>query len=338
MPFGKPQSRKINTDHLPGPIATSYRRIFTRHEPDIERLMFVLDTAEITSRFLGAVVLCSLRELVQKGKADPPLIPMGDPRLRLKKPSFGLWMEILREGSRRLRDCGDAFDSPAAADLASRFCGYVFDERGKLKGRPYGDLDAILVIRNKLHHPAEELDIAHLCEEALKLLNQALEPLSFFEDYPLYVVKQINLHRRRLSSSEYLHQCFLLQGEIDFPVAENDSRTWHTETNEVLLYRDDTSYLNLDPLFVYVHADEIDRAGGGKGADDVQPGLYCFAGVAAKSSGLLVTYLPCAGSSKSFASSTSSFRDPNLTDYLNQGVEEMLALLEGGRVQAAGTP
>ena len=49
MKFGKPKSRKIQTDHLPGPIATSYRRIFTRHDPDVERLVFVLDTAEITA-------------------------------------------------------------------------------------------------------------------------------------------------------------------------------------------------------------------------------------------------------------------------------------------------
>ena len=90
MPFGKSKARRIQTDHLPGPIATAYRRIFTRHEPDVERLMFVLDTAEITARFLSAVVLCTLRELAQQGRLTPPLVDMGDPSVRLKKPSFGL--------------------------------------------------------------------------------------------------------------------------------------------------------------------------------------------------------------------------------------------------------
>jgi len=81
MAFGKPKSRRIQTDHLPGPIATSYRRIFTRHEPDVERLIFILDTAEITARFLSAVVLCTLRALAQQGKVEPPLVDAGDCRL-----------------------------------------------------------------------------------------------------------------------------------------------------------------------------------------------------------------------------------------------------------------
>ena len=329
MAFGKAKSKKIQTDHLPGPIATNYRRIFTRHEPDVERLMFVLDTAEITARFLSAVVLCTLRELAQEGKVEPPLVDLGDPRTRLKKPSFGLWMEILREGARRLHGQEDWFTDEAARSLAMDVCGYVFDERQKTKGRPYADLDAIVVIRNKVHHPAEDLDIASLCEEAEKLLNQALTPLEFFEEYTPYVVKQINLRRRRMSSPEYQHQCFLLHGEIDFPAAESDVRDWHTETSDVLVYRGPTSYLNLDPLFVYVHADEIDKSklGSDKNADELYPGMYCFAGFSSKSSGIVVDYLPCAGSSKSFRTSNQAFRDAEMTDCLNQGVEQLLELL-----------
>ena len=329
MPFGKLRSNKIQTDHLPGPIATSYRRIFTRHEPDVERLMFILDTAEITARFLCAVVLCTLRELAQQGKVEPPLIDIGDPSTRMKKPSFGLWMEILREGARRLHGNEDCFTDGAARSLAMDVCGYVFNEHQKTKGRPYADLDAIVVIRNKVHHPAEELDIPSLCEEAERLINEALSPLEFFENYTPYVVKQINLRRRRMASAEYQHQCFLLQGEIDFPTAESDDRDWHTETSDVLIYRGPTSYLNLDPLFVYVHADEIDMGelGSNKKAEGLFPGMYCFAGFDSKSSGLVVDYLPCAGSSKSFRTSNQAFRDPDMTSCLNQGVEELLQLL-----------
>ena len=329
MPFGKPKARKIQTDHLPGPIATNYRRIFTRHDPDVERLMFVLDTAEITARFLSALVLCMLRELAQQGKLEPPLVDLGDPAVRLKKPSFGLWMEILREGARRLHGNEDMFENEAAQSLAREITGYVFNEQQKTKGRPYADLDAIVVIRNKVHHPAEELHIPALCEEAEKLINQALEQLSFFEDYPLYLVKQINLRRRRMSSPQYEHQCFLLQGEIDFPTAESDQRDWFTETSEVLIYRDETSYLNLDPLFVFVHADEIDKCavGSNKKGEDLLPGMYCFAGFASKSAGLVVDYSPCSSSSKSFRTSTGAFLDPNTTACLNEGVEELLALL-----------
>ena len=329
MAFGKPKSRRIQTDHLPGPIATSYRRIFTRHEPDVERLMFVLDTAEITARFLSAVVLCSLRELAQQGQIEPPLVDLGDPRTRLKKPSFGLWMEILREGARRLHGHEDWFTDEAARSLAMDVCGYVFDERQKTKGRPYADLEAVVVIRNKVHHPAEDLDIPALCEEAERLINQALPPLEFFENYTPYVVKQINLRHRRLSSAAYQHQCFLLQGEIDFPEAQTDERNWHTETSDVLVYRGETSYLNLDPLFVYLHADEIDKSklGSARSAEALYPGMYCFAGFSSKSSGIVVDYLPCAGSTKSFRTSNDAFRDADMTSHLNQGVEELLALL-----------
>ena len=159
MAFGKPKTRKIQTDCLPGPIAISYRRIFTRHEPDVERLLFILDTAEMTARFLSTVVLATLRELHQAGKIEAPLIDLGDPSKRLKKPSFGLWMEILREGARRLLEVQDLFEDDAAHAFAMDVCQYVFDRRQKMKGRPYADLDAIVVIRNKVHHPDESLDI-----------------------------------------------------------------------------------------------------------------------------------------------------------------------------------
>jgi hypothetical protein len=329
MGFGKKKSRKIETEHLPGPIATSYRRIFTRHEPDIERLMFILDTAELTARFLSAVVMCTLRDLESDGKIEKPLIDLGDPRMRLRKPSFGLWMEILREGARRLHGNEDFFTDEAAQSLAMQVCGFVFNDNKKTKGRPYADLDAIVVIRNKVHHPAEELDIPAMCEEAETLINSALSQLDFFKDFTPYVVKQINLRRRRMSSAEYQHQCFLLQGEIDFPVAENDDRKWHTETNDVLIYLSEDSYLNLDPLFVYLHADEIDQAkiGSGKNTEELYPGMYCFAGFASKSAGLVVDYLPCAGSTKSFRTSNEAFCDPDVTSCLNRGVEELLDLL-----------
>ncbi|MDH3591107.1 MAG: hypothetical protein OER88_04475 [Planctomycetota bacterium] len=337
MAFGKPKSNKIRTEHLPGPIATSYRRIFTRHEPDVERLMFILDTAEITARFLSAVVLTMLRELVQSGKLEAPLIDLGDASKRLKKPSFGLWMEILREGARRLHGQAALFDDDAAQSLATAVCAFVFNDKRKTKDRPYADLDAIVVIRNKVHHPAEELDIPALCEEAEALINRALEQLDFFEHYPPYVVRQIHVRRHRLSEPGYQHQCFLLQGEIDFPTAEKDDRTWFTETNEVLLYRSETSYLNLDPLFVYIHADEIDKSkiGSNKQSAELYPGMYCFAGFASKASGLVVDYLPCASSSKSFRTSNEAFRDPDLTSFLNKGVSELLTLL--GAAPAAET-
>lgn len=328
MAFGKPKSTRIQTEHLPGPIATGYRRIFTRHEPDVERLIFILDTAEITARFLAAIIVCTLRELSSSGKFERPIIDMGDPRMRLRKPSFGLWMELLREGARRLHGQEELFEDESARDLAMHVCNVVFNERQKTKGRPYSDLDAILVIRNKVHHPNEELDIPSLCGEAEKLLNRSLEQLAFFEEFPLYVVKQINLRRHRLSNAAYQHQCFLLQGEIDFPTAENDERSWHTETNEVLIYRSDTSYLNLDPLLVYVHADEIDKEKNDRG--EVCPGLYSFSGFASKSAGLVIDYLPVAGSAKSFRTSTQAFHDEELTDCLNRGVGELLGMLEPG--------
>ena len=155
------------------------------------------------------------------------------------------------------------------------------------------------------------------------------KPLAFFESYTPYVVKQINLRNRRLLPAEYQHQCLLLHGEIDFPAATSDDRNWHSETNDVLIYRSETSYLNLDPLFLYLHVDEIDKSkiGSSKNADEVYPGMYCFAGFASKSSGVVVDYLPCAGSSKSFRTSNEAFRDPDLVSCLNQGVEELLDLL-----------
>ncbi|MGB0579160.1 MAG: hypothetical protein ACPGVU_05595 [Limisphaerales bacterium] len=333
MAFGKPKTTRIQTEHLPGPIATSYRRIFTRHEPDVERLIFVLDTAEITARFLASIIVCTLRELGLDEKLAKPIIEMGDPRMRLRKPSFGLWMELLREGARRLHGQEELFTDESARELAMNICNFVFNEHEKTKGRPYADLDAILVIRNKVHHPNEELDIPSLCAEAEKLLNNALGQLEFFAEFPLYVVKQINLRRRRMNDAAYQHQCFLLQGEIDFPTAENDERTWHTETNEVLIYRSESSYLNLDPLVVYLHPDEIDKEKGSK--EEVYPGLYAFSGFAAKSSGLVVDYLPCAGSTKAFRTNTQAFHDEHLTDCLARGMEELLGLMEAGSTEAA---
>lgn len=328
-PFGKPKFRKVECDHLPGPIATAYRRIFTRHERDVERLIFVCDTAEGTARFLAAVVLCALRELAQQEKLQPPLIDLGDPSMRLKKPSFGLWMEILREGARKLMNSLDLIDDEDSKLFATHLCQFVFNEQQKMKGRPYQDLDAIVVIRNQLHHPSEELDIPTACENAENLINSVLEKLQFFEDFPVYVVKQIVLEHRRGSSPKYDHQCFMLTGEIDFPSAVSDARPWHTETNEVIVHRGESSYLNLDPMFVNIQSDDIDKSklGSGKNAEELNPGMYSFAGFASKSSGLVVDYLPCSSSSSSFRTSNQAFSDPDLTGYLNQGVAEFLELL-----------
>ncbi len=329
MPIGKRNSSKISTDHLPGPIATAYRRIFTHHERDVDRLIHVLDTAETTARFLSAVVLGTLRELAQAGSLQPPIIDLGDPSMRLKKPSFGLWLEILREGARRL--CSDDLHitDEGARILAGHLRDYVFNEQQKTKDRPYANLEQLVVIRNQVHHPSEELDIPTLCESAEDLVNESLRGLSFFEDFPLYVVKTINMRNRRLSEPQYEHRCFVLQGEIDFPTAETDDRNWHTETNEVLIYRDETSYLNLDPLLLYVHPDDIDKSKVRSGTEDEElyPGMYGFAGFAKKSSGIVVEYLPLASSTKSFRTSNDAFRDKATKNCLEMGVEELLQLL-----------
>lgn len=329
MAFGKRIAGKISTEHLPGPIATAYRRIFTRHERDVERLIYVLDTGEVTARFLASVVLCALRELAHAGSIQRPIVDLGDPSSRLKKPSFGLWMEILREGSRRLMGDDIRFPDESSRALATKLCEYVFNEQQKTKGRPYTNLEQIVVIRNQVHHPSGELNVSAKCEAAESLINESLKSLSFFEDFPLYIVKTINMRNRRLTDPEYEHRCFILQGEIDFPTAEVDDRDWHTETNEVLIYRDETSYLNLDPLLLYLHPDDIDRSKveSGGDSDELYPGMYGFAGYAKKSSGIVVDYMPLASSTKSFRTSNDAFRHATTKACLNLGVEELLQLL-----------
>ena len=52
--------------------------------------------------------------------------------------------------------------------------------------------------------------------------------------------------------------------------------------------------------------------------------MYCFAGFAKKSSGIVVDYLPLASSTVSFRTSNDAFRYATTKTCLNLGVEELL--------------
>lgn len=89
-------------DTYPYPIAGLFSRLGTVEclDPYFDRrLNCILDVAEAISRFLSALVLCQCRDHAERHPGDPP--PAGvstDFRLHLKRPSWGHWLQLTREG------------------------------------------------------------------------------------------------------------------------------------------------------------------------------------------------------------------------------------------------
>ncbi|MCB1877930.1 MAG: hypothetical protein KDH88_18300 [Chromatiales bacterium] len=311
-------ARRVNLDVLPYPIATAMRRIRACHDKDAKRLKYVLQAAEMTARFLAIVVLADLRESIRAQRLEPNEALARFPD-SLRRPSFGHWIEILREGERLLADSEDAF-MPELRDL-------VFARKLGSPGEGLNLLQDIVTVRNRFAHgdmgPAE---IAKSCDELEAMMADLLRAMDFIEDYMPYYVKTVNVHRRRLEASKFAHQFWLLAGAYQDPEAIFSEREWHTDTEDFILEKEGGGFLNLHPLYLYLDPERYDEASG------IRPDLYVMNGFERKKQGWKIHYLPCGTSGREFNSQELEYASER--EMAERGIEELLQLLGSATAEA----
>jgi len=269
----------VDREILPYPIAMAYQRIRACHGKDARRLKYILQTAEMTARFLGVVALSDLREQLKAGRLAPPAA-LQNAVGRLRRPAFGHWIEIVREAVRLLQGLDTAF----MPELAS----VVFKAKSGALAAPFQLLSDAVILRNRFAHgdmkPAE---IAKACDPTAQAMDDILGALGFFERYPTYYVRRISVRKRRLGESSYEHDFCLMSGALSPPEAVSEPRPWHTDANEVIVMGPEGAYLNLDPLVVFYEGEDEDSD------PTILPDMYVLNGYDKKSAGPDIAYLPC---------------------------------------------
>ncbi|MBF0592050.1 MAG: hypothetical protein HQL02_08175 [Nitrospirae bacterium] len=235
---------------FPYPIAVSFKRINTADaiKSDEIKLYRILSAAEVIAVFLGSIVLCECREMVEKTKCRPSENLSGDILRKINKPSFGSWIFFVREGLRWIN--ANDFE-PTVNDLRD----FYFKKKNRESDSAVS-LNKLVEIRNNLEHGglknATPNELRMLCGETFGHLSIILQALDFLESYMLFYAKPIQVDKRRLKKPNFLHTLNLLVGESDELSAEDRDFPDPTESNDVILLHElDNKFLNLTPFIVY---------------------------------------------------------------------------------------
>lgn len=237
---------------FPYPIAAPFARLRTEEcmDPGLTRLKYILATGEAVARFCGILVLCECRATLEDQAADSRSEVLSkDLHEWLRAPSWGGWLQVMREGLKWLRS-QDL--KPQCCDLTD----FMLDRRG----RPSINLQALtqlLELRNRLSHDKlggvlHARDFERLCEESFPALEQVLAGLDFLMDYELTFVSEIHVHKRRRHKATFHHRFKVFGGESDTFSGDRETRPRYCESQTIILKALDSSvYLNLDPFFIY---------------------------------------------------------------------------------------
>lgn len=217
---------------FPFPIAyvvRSFQNITDSHS----KFTRLLDTHDVTTRFLAAVVIC---DLCLRGHRDRIQEMIKTMRLDLCKPSLGEWVGLLRGICNSLYD---KIEKPFMPELK--------------KGIPKSvckKMDRFVEIRNKYHGHAstlEEDEYQDLVEECWPIMTEILYTFSFLKEYTLLVCDKMTFKDSKFN----LTVRDLTGSHTDFATKILTSKR-PMECEKVLLWRDrDGESLSLDPLIVF---------------------------------------------------------------------------------------
>jgi len=236
---------------FPYPIASAFVRLRTDEclDPGPLRLKHTLATGEAVARFLGILVLCDLREHIEATATLPPALA-SDFVPAFKRPSWGIWLRIAREGSQWLERSEARITCPELLTLVGS---------GAQQAAPAHALERLLTIRNDLSH--ERVKAMHLaeyrvlCDETYAALAQVLEALRFLLDYELSFVSQIEVRRRRHRQAQFVHRFKAIDGHSeDFSGQRATLASFMDSQAIIWRRRGEHAYLSLDPLLLYEEA------------------------------------------------------------------------------------
>ncbi len=238
------------TNYFPYPIASIFKKLRTDEgvDPGPLRLKFILATAEAITRFLGMVTLCECRRHIEEQGIKPSKSLTMDFSKNLKRPSWGIWTQFLREGIKCLHE-------NASALLIPKLYNFYFDKIPAETASALA-LGRLLTIRNGLSHDKIKAmrpsEFKNLCDETYPLLSQALENLDFLLDYELTFVSQIEALKRRRMVPDFLHRLKKITGESDSFSAGRETMVTYLDSRAIIVMnKDSRKYLNLDPLLLH---------------------------------------------------------------------------------------
>ncbi len=245
---------------LPYPVAINYKRIGACPEPNAVQLMYILKTAEMALRLLGAICLADLRRNMAPGQVPAGALTHGFAR-RFSSPSLGTWLGLCRESLMLLKRQG-------LSVFVTELPGFWFDGRGK-PSPSVRILEDVVTHRNRFMHdkvPQDEWlsqrEIPATCRALLPLLETVLAELLFLVDYPVVVVDPITVRKRRGEDPCFVRDVLCIEGCADTFDMDRQPSSGICETGEVLLLaRERGEHLNLDPLLVYSDEGSEEREG-----------------------------------------------------------------------------
>ncbi|MGO8944029.1 MAG: hypothetical protein ACLQJ7_10190 [Syntrophobacteraceae bacterium] len=235
---------------FPYPVVASFRKLRTDEylDPGPQRLKCIQATAEAISRFLGMVVLCECRDLLERKAPEAPLSLVADFGQHFRKVTWGNWIHFTREGLKWL-------DAHRVEQTMPELLPFYF-KKVPAESNAAAALGKLLKQRNGWSHDRIKAmhagDFQNLCGEAYELLEEVLEAMEFLLDYKLTFISQIEVNKRRKSQASFLHRLSMLIGSSDAFPGDRKTLESFLDSSSVLLINSETQrHLNLDPLLVY---------------------------------------------------------------------------------------
>ncbi|MBI5488600.1 MAG: hypothetical protein HY905_14800 [Deltaproteobacteria bacterium] len=242
-------ARRIITD-FPYPVAKQFTKLRTDEclDPGPLRLKYILATAEALGRFVGALVLCECRELLEKQPAEVPAGLSSQFRRELARPSWGFWTRVTREGSKLLRAAG-------GASLVRGLDELWLDPKGG-PTEVARALDELLAVRNGLSHDRIKAmlpgEFRTLCDRTFPLLCVALERAGLLFGFELAFVSAIAVEKRRRGEPDFVHRFKRISGVSDDFQGAREKLHFPLESAAIILKRrDGPGHLSLEPFYVY---------------------------------------------------------------------------------------
>jgi len=235
-------------DIYPTPIAAYYSKLHTDECLSSEETQFkyILCTAEAIARFVGAMVLCECRDALEQRPAPLSAGLAADFSKRFKRPSFGVWVQCVREGLKWLT-------AQETQLFVPELPGFYFEPNGKETPAAQA-LNQLVTARNKLAHgdSAGYLDFEQLCAANLPLLMQVLAGLEFLLKYELLFASKIEVRKTRRRQAGFLHYLSKFAGApSNFKGAKEIHEEFMDPALVVLQRVADGKKLVMDPLLVF---------------------------------------------------------------------------------------
>jgi hypothetical protein len=182
---------------FPFPLATGYRQL-NSFATDAERYKEVLRLAENILAFLGSLSLAILED--ERRWQISEALGQPSPTSWQGGISPGHWLQLAIHATRQLRDQGD---SP----LANRLGALELNRENRGVGKL---LRSLIQAKNDFKHdrgPSVESDYKLACMSITGYLSHVLGALRFLKEHPMFLVRDINPHRRGQKADVVFLRC-----------------------------------------------------------------------------------------------------------------------------------